>query len=65
MSKDIDTIRLSENERVYVMGRLRKDQGKAAIERRITFKDVINVFKDYKVVLAGFMYLGILVPAYR
>ncbi|EHY52404.1 High-affinity nicotinic acid transporter [Exophiala dermatitidis] len=55
---------LSEPERQFVMQRLRDDQGKSAIERRITFKDVVNCFKDYKIILGGFMYFGLIVPAY-
>ncbi|EXJ81271.1 hypothetical protein A1O3_07561 [Capronia epimyces CBS 606.96] len=55
---------LTEPEREYIKQRLRNDQGKSAIERRITFKDVLNCFKDYKIFLAGFMYFGLIVPAY-
>lgn len=44
--------------------RLQKDQGRSAVERSITAKDVGNVFKDYKVIVAGFMYFGLIVPAY-
>lgn len=62
---ELTSSRLTEDERVYVKGRLRKDQGKSAIDRPITFKDVVNVFKDFKVILAGFIYFGLLVPAYR
>lgn len=39
--------------------RLRKDQGTSAAERRIGAKDVVNVFKDYKVFIGGFMYFGL------
>ncbi|KAI9845480.1 MAG: hypothetical protein M1837_004818 [Sclerophora amabilis] len=55
---------LTEEERVYVEARLRKDQGKSAVERKIGVKDVLNIFKDYKIFLGGFMYLGLIVPAY-
>lgn len=54
---------LSEDEKAYVAARLRADQGRSAVERQITFKDVANVFKDYKVIVAGFMYFGLIVPA--
>lgn len=53
---------LSEPEREYVKQRLRDDQGNSAIERRITFKDVVNCFKDYKIFLGGLMYFGLIVP---
>ena len=55
---------LTEDERAYVKARLRVDQGRSAAERNITAKDVGNVFKDYKVFVGGFMYFGLIVPAY-
>ena len=55
---------LSEKEKRFVTARLEADQGKSALERRITMKDVGNVLKDYKVLLGGFMYMGLIVPAY-
>ncbi|KAL8874278.1 MAG: hypothetical protein Q9174_000358 [Haloplaca sp. 1 TL-2023] len=55
---------LSEDERSYVKARLHKDQGRNAAERAIGFRDVVNVFKDYKIFVGGFMYLGLIVPAY-
>ncbi|KAF2117743.1 major facilitator superfamily domain-containing protein [Lophiotrema nucula] len=55
---------LSEDERTFVRARLQQDQGQSARERAITSKDVKNVFKDIKVVVGGFMYFGLIVPAY-
>ncbi|KAI4167573.1 MAG: hypothetical protein LQ343_007112 [Gyalolechia ehrenbergii] len=55
---------LNEEERTYIRRRLRKDQGRSAAERAIGIKDVINVFKDYKIFVGGFMYFGLIVPAY-
>ncbi|KAL8773147.1 MAG: hypothetical protein Q9209_001823 [Squamulea sp. 1 TL-2023] len=55
---------LNEEERTYVQARLRKDQGRSAVERPIGARDVFNVFKDYKIFLGGFMYFGLVVPAY-
>jgi MFS family permease len=55
---------LDEEERAYVRARLRKDQGRSAAERKITTRDVGNVFKDFKIFLGGFMYFGLIVPAY-
>ena len=46
---------LSAEEREFVKARLQQDQGKAALERRITFRDVVNCFRDYKFFLGGFM----------
>lgn len=56
--------RLTEEEREYVKLRLQQDQGKSALERRITFRDVMNCFRNYKFFLGGFMYFGFIVPAY-
>ena len=55
---------LSEEEKLYVKARLQDDQGKSALERRITPRDVLNCFKDYKFFLGGLMYFGLIVPAY-
>ncbi|TRX94786.1 hypothetical protein FHL15_004247 [Xylaria flabelliformis] len=55
---------LTEEERAYVKARLRADQGNNAAERKTTFRDVIAVMKDHRVWLGGFMYLGLIVPAY-
>ncbi|CAD0114688.1 unnamed protein product [Aureobasidium uvarum] len=55
---------LTEEERTFVINRLRSEQGASAVERKMGIKDVGNVFKDYKVFLGGFMYFGLIVPAY-
>ncbi|ETN38760.1 uncharacterized protein HMPREF1541_06798 [Cyphellophora europaea CBS 101466] len=55
---------LSEEEKTFVKTRLAQDQGKSALERRITARDVVNCFKDYKIFLGGLMYFGLIVPAY-
>lgn len=55
---------LNPEERVYVKARLQKDQGNSAAERPIKMKDVLNVFKDFKIFIGGFMYFGLIVPAY-
>ena len=55
---------LAQDEREYVAARLRLDQGPAGRDRQITLRDVGRVFKDYKVIVGGFMYFGLIVPAY-
>ncbi|CZS89785.1 related to nicotinamide mononucleotide permease [Rhynchosporium agropyri] len=55
---------LTTPEREYVKARLRVDQGSSAAERKITARDVGRVFKDFKIILGGFMYFGMVVPAY-
>ena len=59
-----DTKWLNEDEKAYVKARLEADQGRSALDRRITPRDVVNVFKDYKIFIGGFMYFGLIVPAY-
>ena len=39
---------LSAGEKRFVQHRLEEDQGRAALDRKITVRDVGNVFKDYK-----------------
>ncbi|OJD28759.1 major facilitator superfamily transporter [Diplodia corticola] len=55
---------LSEDEKKYVKARLQADQGRSAAERQITIQDVGRVFKDPKLWVGGFMYFGLIVPAY-
>lgn len=55
---------LTEEERVYVKERLRADQGGQTADRPTTFRDIVQVFKDYKIVLGGLMYFALIVPAY-
>ncbi len=59
-----DATWLTVDEREYVKARLQVDQGKSAAERRITFRDVVQAFKDFKIIVGGFMYFGMIVPAY-
>ncbi|TVY53068.1 putative transporter, partial [Lachnellula suecica] len=55
---------LTQEEKDYVKARLQVDQGRSAAERKITLRDIGRVFKDYKIILGGFMYFGMIVPAY-
>lgn len=55
---------LREDERAFVKARLQIDQGKSAAERPIALRDVGNVFRDPKIIVGGFMYFGLIVPAY-
>lgn len=54
---------LTEEERTFVKARLQIDHGKSARERPIKAHDV-QVFKDPKIIVGGFMYFGLIVPAY-
>ncbi|KAG7290262.1 hypothetical protein NEMBOFW57_000261 [Staphylotrichum longicolle] len=55
---------LRDDEREFVKARLRAEQGHSAAERKITLRDVGTVLSDYKIWLGGFMYFGLIVPAY-
>lgn len=55
---------LREDERAFIKARLQLDQGQSAAERPITLRDVGRVFRDPKIVVGGFMYFGLIVPAY-
>ena len=55
---------LTNEERTYVKARLQIDQGKSAVERPISARDIVNVFRDPKIVVGGLMYFGLIVPAY-
>ncbi|RYP21222.1 hypothetical protein DL765_002361 [Monosporascus sp. GIB2] len=55
---------LNEEERAYVKARLQADTGRNAAERKVSFGDFLTVMKDHRVWLGGFMYFGLIVPAY-
>ncbi|KAI1393752.1 MFS general substrate transporter [Hypoxylon trugodes] len=55
---------LTEDERAYIKARLQADQGHNAAERKITFRDVLSVMSEHRTWLGGFMYFGLIVPAY-
>ncbi|KAJ8100130.1 major facilitator superfamily domain-containing protein [Lipomyces tetrasporus] len=55
---------LTANERAYVKAKLAVDVGDSQRTQKTTVKDVLEVFKDYKIYLAGFMYFGLIVPSY-
>jgi MFS family permease len=55
---------LNDKERKYVQWRLLEDQGSSAAEYKLTVRDALAVFKDWKIFIGGFMYMGLIVPAY-
>ncbi|RYP58627.1 hypothetical protein DL770_010388 [Monosporascus sp. CRB-9-2] len=55
---------LNEEERAYVKARLQADTGRNAAERKVSFRDFLTVMKDHRVWLGGFMYFGLIMPAY-
>lgn len=55
---------ITEEERAFIAARLTPDQGASAHSRKIQMKDITQVFRDWKVWIAGFMYFALLLPGY-
>jgi MFS family permease len=55
---------LKENERAFLRAKLALDVGDSSHELKTTVKGVLAVFKEWKVWAAGFMYFGLIIPAY-
>lgn len=55
---------LTEEERSFLKVKLEKDVGKSAHSQTISFRDALDVFKDYKIFIGGLAYFGLIVPAY-
>ncbi|KAA8643102.1 hypothetical protein EYZ11_005007 [Aspergillus tanneri] len=55
---------LTEEEREFIRVKLAKDTGGAAHDAKLGYREVLDVFKDYKIFLGGLMYFGQIVTAY-
>ncbi|THD00310.1 hypothetical protein EYZ11_000203 [Aspergillus tanneri] len=55
---------LTEEEREFIRVKLAKDTGGAAHDAKLGCREVLDVFKDYKIFLGGLMYFGQTVTAY-
>lgn len=55
---------LSDDERAFVKARLAQDVGDSQLDARLTWRKVLGVFKDFKILLGGFMYFGLIVSGY-
>ncbi|KAI0362468.1 major facilitator protein [Trametes cingulata] len=55
---------LKKDEKEFLEARLHEDVGQSRIQDPITFKTVLTVYKDFKIIFGPLMYLGFLVPAY-
>ena len=55
---------LSDDDKIFVKARLAEDTGDSQLSVKPTWREVLNIFKDYKVILGGFMYFGVIVPGY-
>ncbi|WEW56628.1 High-affinity nicotinic acid transporter [Emydomyces testavorans] len=55
---------MNEEERSFMKAKLTKDVGDAGHHVSLTWRDIIDVLKDYKVFVGGMMYFGMIVSAY-
>jgi len=55
---------LSDDERAFVNARLAEEFGDSQLDAKQTWRDVLGVLKDFKIILSGFTYFGLLVPGY-
>lgn len=55
---------LTENERKYQIRKHQLDQGKSLANAKVTLRDILSVFKDWKVFVGGAMYFGVIVGSY-
>ncbi|KAM5531745.1 hypothetical protein V8D89_014594 [Ganoderma adspersum] len=55
---------LTKEEKEFVKARLYEDVGESRRDEPLTVKGVLAVFKDWKIIVGGFMYFGLIVPAY-
>ena len=53
---------LSDDEKAFVKARLAEDVGDSQFIAKTTWRDVLGVFKDFKIVLGGLMHFGLIVP---
>jgi len=55
---------LSDDQRAFVKARLAEDMGDSQLNAKTTWRDVLSVFKDFKIILGALIYFGIVVPGY-
>ena len=53
---------LSDDEKTFVKARLAEDTGSSQLDARPTWREVLGVLKDFKLVLGGLAYFGLIVP---
>jgi hypothetical protein len=54
---------LTENERQFIISKLKDDAGDSENET-LKWRNIVTVFKDWKIWMGGFMYFGLIVPCY-
>ncbi|EKM59632.1 uncharacterized protein PHACADRAFT_114646 [Phanerochaete carnosa HHB-10118-sp] len=55
---------LSAEEKDFVKARLQEDVGQSHLYKPITARGVFRVLSEWKIIFGGFMYFGLIVPAY-
>ena len=55
---------LSDDEKAFVKARLAEDIGDSQLNTKITWRNVLCVFKDFKIILSGLTYFGLVIPGY-
>ena len=55
---------LLDDERAFVKARLAEEFGDSQLDARQTWRDVLGILKDFKIILSGFTYFGLIVPGY-
>ncbi|PCH41172.1 MFS general substrate transporter [Wolfiporia cocos MD-104 SS10] len=59
-----DVTWLSAEEKEFVKARLYADVGQSGRDVPLTLGSIFDIFKDYKIIVGGFIYFGMIVPAY-
>ena len=55
---------LSDDEKAFVKARLAEEFGDSQLDAKQTWRDVLGVLKDFKIILSGLTYFGLIVPGY-
>lgn len=55
---------LTAEERQFVKERLQEDVGESQRHKPLTVKEVFSILREWKIILGGLMYFGLIVPAY-
>lgn len=55
---------LSDDEKAFVKARLAEDIGDSQLDAHPTWRDVLGVLKDFKIILGGLASFGLVVPGY-
>ncbi|KAK6543427.1 hypothetical protein TWF694_000174 [Orbilia ellipsospora] len=55
---------ITDDERAYIKAKLEADTGESHRHGKLTPKTVLSILADWKIITGGFMYFGLIVPAY-